>query len=193
MKRIVLLFVAVMAVLACVPSCGTSSTNDQNADSTKTEAPKSALANVVIPSDYTTYENAENGFSIAYPPVCKPQNNDAQLEKSFRGKLFIGDGAMLTAQCSVKDDGTPYPQDYFDMGYKWAKEVQKENLELRLDEKSDTEFVLKMVYKEDQMVHNMRQIFKDGKVYNVDYSYPVEKASIHDPHVDAVLASLKVK
>ena len=125
-------------------------------------------------SGFTIYENAENGFSMAYPPICHPQNDDAELEKSFRGKLFIGEGAMLSAQ----------------MRYEWASSIS-DGTEILKNEKSSTEYVVKSAEKE--MVHNQRAIFKNGKIYQVDYSYPVSAREKHDKFVDEVLASLKVK
>lgn len=97
---------------------------------------------------------------------------------------------MLSAQCHVKDNGSAYDQSYFDMQYEWASSIS-DGTEILKNEKSSKEYVVKSADKE--MVHNQRAIFKNGKIYLVDYSYPVSARKKHDKFVDEVLASLKVK
>ena len=185
-KSFLLILFTVFAFVSFACSCSSEKSQKEaggeNIQTTEGEKAES--------SDFTTYENAENGFSMAYPPICHPQNDDAELEKSFRGKLFIGEGAMLSAQCHVKDNGSAYDQSYFDMQYEWASSIS-DGTEILKNEKSSKEYVVKSADKE--MVHNQRAIFKNGKIYLVDYSYPVSARKKHDKFVDEVLASLKVK
>jgi hypothetical protein len=185
-KSFVLILFTVFAFVSFACSCSSEkSQKEAGGENIQTTEGEKAGS-----SDFTTYENAENGFSMAYPPICHPQNDDAELEKSFRGKLFIGEGAMLSAQCHVKDNGSAYDQSYFDMQYEWASSIS-DGTEMLKNEKSSTEYVVKSADKE--MVHNQRAIFKNGKIYLVDYSYPVSAREKHDKFVDEVLASLKVK
>lgn len=176
-------FALVGMACSCVSEKKQAVKSEENTESQTEKQTKS-------PSGFTTYENTEYGFSMDYPPICRPQNDDAELEKSFRGKLFIGDNAMLSAQCLMKDDGSPYDPSYFDMQHEWAASAS-EGAEILKDEKSDIEFTVKTA--DSEMVHNQRAIFKGGKIYRVDYSYPVSVREKHDKYVDEVLASLKVK
>lgn len=179
-------FVIMLAAFTLVvAACSSSSEKKQDQGNDE-----KAEVNAESASGFTTYENKEYGFSIAYPPICHPQNNDAEMEKSFRGRLFIGESAMLTGQCLVKDDGTAYSKDYFDMQYEFAA-ATSDGAKLAKNEKSDTEFTVKSANSE--MVYNQHVIFKNGRLYRVDYTYPVSVRDKHDKYVDEVLASLKVK
>ena len=182
-KKSVLIILAAFTLIGMACSC-TSEKKQVQGNEEKTEE-KAETA-----SGFTTYENKEYGFSIAYPPICSPQNDDAEMEKSFRGKLFIGESAMLTGQCLVKEDGSAYSKDYFDIQYEFAA-ATSDGAQLLKNEKSDTEFTVKSANKE--MVYNMRVVFKNGRLYRVDYTYPIGVRDKHDKYVDEVLASLKVK
>jgi len=178
MKKFFLLLMAIGAIT--LVSC-----NDKAKDSSASES-ASESEEVV---NGVKYENKDLGYSVVLPEGIKPQNDDAEMEKSRGGKLFIGDGCQIDVTAREMDyQGSMTPEESIKQSIELAKAIN-ENAEVKAIDKVSFVSTSK---DESSLVANY-ECQKNGKCYNIHILYPVEKKDAFDKDVDAIIKSLKTK
>ena len=76
-----LLFLSILSIVLLTTSCGGTKSASESSESNDTEEVKGVK-----------YENSDFGYSAVLPEGFKQQNNDAEMEKSRGGKLFVSNG-----------------------------------------------------------------------------------------------------
>lgn len=173
-----LLFLSILSIVLFTTSCGGTKSASESSESNDTEEVKGVK-----------YENSDFGYSVVLPEGFKQQNNDAEMEKSRGGKLFVSNGCMIDVTATKMDymgDMTP------EASVKQCLEFQKiayENPEIK--EIDNLSYVVKGQDDFGLRANYMTQ--KNGNKYMIDVTYPADKKEQFDKDVEALINSFEVK
>ena len=135
------------------------------------------------------YENKDFGYSVVLPEGFKQQNNDAEMEKSRGGKLFLAQGCMIDATASdMNYIGDMTPEKSIDQGIEMTKALNDSADVKKIDDisfvsKSQDEFGLRAHY----------ELQKNGKKYMIDMTYPAEKKDQFEKDLESIIKSFKAE
>ncbi len=170
-----LLFLLTIVTVAMFASCSGDKKSGSDASEENIEGVK--------------YENSDFGYSVVLPEGFEQQNNDAEMEKSRGGKLFLADGCMIDMTASEMNYiGDMTPEKSIDQSIEMAKAFSEGADIKKIDDisyvsKSQDDFGLRAHY----------ECQKNGKKYMVDVTYPADKKEQFDKVVETIVKSYKVK
>ena len=174
MKKSLLSLMSIVAVVLFV-GCGGDKKSGSDASEENIEGVK--------------YENKDFGYSVVLPEGFKQQNNDAEMEKSRGGKLFLAEGCMIDATCSEMNYlGDMTPEKSIDQGIEMSKTLSEGAEIKKIDDisyvsKSQDEFGLRAHY----------ELQKNGKKYMIDMTYPADKKDKFEKDLESVIKSFKAE
>ena len=178
-----LLFLLTIVSVAMFASCG----GDKKSSASTESSDASAASEEIIKG--VKYENKDFGYSVVLPEGFKQQNDDAEMEKSSGGKLFLSEGCMIDATATEMNYiGDMTPEKSIDQGIELEKSM-KENADVKkIDDisyvsKSQDDFGLRAHY----------ELQKNGKKFMIDMTYPADKKDKFEKDIESLIKSFKVK
>lgn len=186
MKKSLLLFLSILSIMLFATSCGgpkgASESNESN-ESNETEEVKGVK-----------YENADFGYSAVMPEGFTQQNNDAEMEKSRGGKLFLHKSCMIDFTATKMDYmGSMTPEASAKQCLEFAK-VGYNDPEDKLMEAKMLDDVSYLVKAQDSFgLRAEYQTQQNGNKYTIDFTYPADMQEQFDKDVEAVVKSFKLK
>ncbi len=135
------------------------------------------------------YENADFGYSAVLPEGFEQQNNDAEMEKSRGGKLFLAQGCMIDLTATEMNYiGDMTPEKSIDQGIEMTKALDNS---AEIEKIDDISYVSKS--KDDFGLRGHYELQKNGKKYMIDVTYPEEKKDQFEKDLESLIKSFKVK
>lgn len=184
MKKSFLLFFSVLSIALLMGSCGES---QKTSGSGEAESKSEEVQGV-------KYENKDFGYSVVLPEGFAQQNDDAEMEASRGGKLFLSQGCMIDVTATKMNYmGSMTPEKSAEQCLEFAKvgydKPENELFEAKMLD--DVSFVVKA--KDDFGLRASYQTQKNGNKYMIDVTYPADKKEQFDKDVDALIKSFEVK
>lgn len=178
-----LLFLSILSIVLLTTSCGGTKSASESSESNDTEEVKGVK-----------YENSDFGYSAVLPEGFKQQNNDAEMEKSRGGKLFVSNGCMIDVTATKMDYmGDMTPEASAKQCMEFAKTAYNDPEDKLIEAKmlDDVSFLVKA--QDSFGLRASYQTQQNGNKYMIDVTYPADKQEQFDKDVDALIQSFKVK
>lgn len=192
MKRIIrntlpLMAAMLIAAMACTQQQAQQATDHQSAiEQTQPDQQQTVESGM-------TYDNAQYAYSMALPAGFSPQNNDAEMEASRGGKLFLGNGAMIDVTAQNMDYANITPLESVKQSYEFALAAYEDDTESTIiSHKLDGDRYLVKA----QDAYGLRadyQLQRSGHKIIIHMTYPADKRAEFDRDVEQVIGSLNVK
>lgn len=167
-----LLFLLSIVLVAMFVSCGdkkSSSASEENIKGVK-------------------YENKDFGYSVVLPEGFEQQNNDAEMEKTRGGKLFLANGCMIDLTATEMNYiGDMTPEKSIDQSIELTKALNATADVKKID---DISYVSKS--KDDFGLRAHYELQKNGKKYMLDMTYPDDKEDQLNKDLESIIKSFKV-
>ena len=176
MKKTLLFLLAIVSVAMFV-SCGGDKKSGSASDASEENI------------EGVKYENKDFGYSVVLPEGFEQQNNDAEMEKSRGGKLFLGgEGRMIdVTSTEMNYIGDMTPEKSTDQCIEMTKALNDSADVKKIDDisfvsKSKDQFGLRAHY----------ELQKSGKKFMIDVTYPEDKKDQFEKDLESLIKSFKV-
>ena len=138
-----------------------------------------------------SYKNADFNYSIQLPSGFEAQNDDAAMEKSRGGKLFVHDGCMIDVNARTMDYAYITPEESVKQDYELATAVIDESSKILSKELNGTSYTVK---REDSFgLRADYETQQNGVKVNIYITYDKSKQAEFDKEADEVIKSLKIE
>ena len=171
-----LLFLLTIVSVAMFVSCGGDKKSGSASDASEENV------------EGVKYENKDFGYSVVLPEGFEQQNNDAEMEKSRGGKLFLAQGCMIdVTSTEMNYIGDMTPEKSTDQCMEMTKALNDSADVKKID---DISFVSKS---QDQFgLRGHYELQKNGKKFMIDVTYPEDKKEQFEKDLESLIKSFKV-
>ncbi len=192
MKKTTFLMASLSAMFMLC-ACGGAANKAEAAATEQPETTETTAAEAPAAKESVTYQNKDFKYSVQLPAGFEQQNDDAEMEASRGGKLFLRDGCMIDVTARKMDYTYIKAEESIKQSAEFAASAYEgdENGKLLSKDIQPDHFLVKGL--DEFGLRANYEMQKNGVSVIIHVTYPQDQEAAFNKEVDQVVQSLVVE